>query len=145
MVAIRKQERKHLSRAEQPTSSPQTLEEDRWFLFHFYRKAIYPIMWYFYPLVSTLRTNLVGTFTYKKAHRASPFYLRHGSNERDSSSSTARSGPVILSEAKDLAADRDRPFASLRVTLCDCSNCQVQFVQIEPCLSIIDYLELAWL
>src|SRR2546425_3904276 len=23
----------------------------------------------------------------------------------------------------------------LRVTRCDCSNCQVQFVQIEPCLN----------
>jgi len=37
--------------------------------------------------------------------------FRQGSNELDSSSSTARSGLVILSEAKDLAADRDRPFA----------------------------------
>ncbi len=48
----------------------------------------------------------------------------------------------MLSAAKHLAADRDRPFAEftlsgangLRATLCDCSNCQVQFVQIEPCL-----------
>src|SRR5260370_25916557 len=61
--------------------------------------------------------------------------FRHGSNERDSSSSTERSGPVILSEAKHLAADRERPFASLRVTWYDCSNCQVRFVQFEPCLS----------
>src|SRR5712691_5344436 len=45
-----------------------------------------------------------------------------------------RSGPVILSEAKDLAAGRDRPFASLRVTRYDCSNGQEHFVQIEPCL-----------
>src|SRR5216684_8531820 len=45
-----------------------------------------------------------------------PYLLRQGSNERDSSSATARSSPVILSAAKDLAADRDRPFASLRVT-----------------------------
>ncbi len=37
--------------------------------------------------------------------------LRQGSNERDSSHSTERSSPVILSVAKDLAADRDRPFA----------------------------------
>ncbi len=42
--------------------------------------------------------------------------LRHGSNELDSSSPTERSSPVILSAAKDLAADRDRPFpfAALR-------------------------------
>jgi hypothetical protein len=38
-------------------------------------------------------------------------YVRHGSHERDSSSPPARSSPVILSAAKDLAADRDRPFA----------------------------------
>jgi len=31
-------------------------------------------------------------------------FLRQGSNERDSSSPKARSGPVILSEAKDLSA-----------------------------------------
>ncbi len=60
--------------------------------------------------------------------------LRHGSNELDSSSSTERSRPVMLSAAKHLAADGDRPFASLRVTRCDCSNCQGRFVQIEPCL-----------
>src|SRR5712691_6550959 len=46
-----------------------------------------------------------------------------------------RPSPVILSEAKDLAASRERPFASLRVTLCDWSNCQAQFIQIEPCLN----------
>ncbi len=51
--------------------------------------------------------------------------------------STARSSPVILSEAKDLSADRDRPFASLRVTRGDCSNGQGQFVQIEPCLNFL--------
>src|SRR6266851_10500128 len=31
-------------------------------------------------------------------------FLRQGSNERDNSSPTERSGPVILSEAKDLSA-----------------------------------------
>jgi hypothetical protein len=53
---------------------------------------------------------------------------------------------LVLSEAngaaKHLCVERDRPFAEftlsvtnvLRVTLFDCSNCQVQFVQIEPCL-----------
>ena len=49
----------------------------------------------------------------------------------------------MLSAAKHLAAARDRPFAEftlseangLRVTLYDCSNGQVQFVQIEPCLT----------
>ncbi len=40
----------------------------------------------------------------------------------------------MLSAAKHLAATRDRPFAALRVTRGDCSNCHVQFVQIEPCL-----------
>src|SRR5439155_12841331 len=65
------------------------------------------------------------------------YILRQGSNELDSSSSTERSSPVILSEAKDLTADRDRPFASLRVTWCNCSNCHLRFVQIEPCLSIV--------
>src|SRR6266699_3937445 len=47
-----------------------------------------------------------------------------------------RSGPVILSEAKDLAAGRERPFTSLRVTRYDCSNGQEPFVQIEPCLRV---------
>src|SRR5216683_5719135 len=48
--------------------------------------------------------------------------VRHGSNELDRSSPTERSSPVILSAAKDLAADRDRPFASLRVTRGDGST-----------------------
>jgi len=69
--------------------------------------------------------------------------LRQGSNELDSSSATARSSSVMLSAAKHLAATRDRPFAEftlsganvLRVTLCDCSNGQGHFVQIEPYLS----------
>jgi len=39
--------------------------------------------------------------------------------------------------AKDLPDDRDRPFAALRVTRCDCSNGQEPFVQIEPCLKFI--------
>src|SRR6266436_3932537 len=56
-------------------------------------------------------------------------------------------GPALsrLRAAKDLAADRDRPFAEftlsganvLRVTRDDCSNGQVQFVQFEPCLNRI--------
>ncbi len=49
----------------------------------------------------------------------------------------------MLSAAKHLAADRDRPFAEftlsganvLRVTLCDCLNCQGLFFTLEPCLS----------
>ena len=44
--------------------------------------------------------------------------FRHGSKELDSSLSTERSSPVMLSAAKHLAADGDRPFASLRVTQC---------------------------
>src|SRR5258708_5821562 len=67
--------------------------------------------------------------------------LRQGSNERDSSSPPVRSSRVILSAAKDLAADRDRPFAALRVTGGDCSNGQIQFVQIEPCLKFITDLK----
>src|SRR5207248_4201808 len=42
---------------------------------------------------------------------------------------------VILSEAKDLSAPRERPFAALRVTVWDCSNCQGLFFTIEPCLT----------
>jgi len=45
----------------------------------------------------------------------------------------------MLSVAKHLAADRDRPFASLSVTLCDWSNCQGQFVRFEPCLKDVIY------
>src|SRR5258708_10417555 len=41
----------------------------------------------------------------------------------------------MLRCAQHLAADRDRPFASLRVTLCGCSNCQGLFFTIEPCLT----------
>jgi hypothetical protein len=79
--------------------------------------------------------------------------LKQDSNERDSSSSTARSSPVMLSAAKHLAANRDSPcaefplspFASLRgnsaqglrVTPCDCSNSQGFFFTIEPCLNKI--------
>src|SRR5260370_35007047 len=61
--------------------------------------------------------------------------VRHGSNASDSSSPPARPSPVMLRCAQHLAAARDRPFASLRVTGCDCSNYQGQFVQIEPCLN----------
>ncbi len=51
----------------------------------------------------------------------------------------------MLSAAKHLSADRDRPFAEftlsetnvLRVTLCDCSNGQGLFFKIEPCLNNI--------
>ena len=42
--------------------------------------------------------------------------VRQGSNELDSSSATARSSLVILSEAKDLAADRDRPSAEFTLS-----------------------------
>jgi hypothetical protein len=48
----------------------------------------------------------------------------------------------MLSEAKHLAADRDRPFAALMVTEGDCSNGQGQFVQIEPCLRYREAVEL---
>src|SRR5258708_723624 len=66
-----------------------------------------------------------------KAH----LYLRQGSNERDSSSPTERVSPVILSEAKELSAERDRPFASLRVTRWDGCNCEGLFFTTEPCLN----------
>ncbi len=42
----------------------------------------------------------------------------------------------MLSAAKHLAADRDRPFASLRVTWCDESTYQGLFFTIEPCLKV---------
>jgi len=64
-------------------------------------------------------------------------HFKQGSNELDISSSTARSSAVMLSAAKHLAAARDRPFAALRVTRCDCSNGQGHFVQIAPCLKVI--------
>src|SRR5260370_21317708 len=55
-------------------------------------------------------------------------------------------------ERSEGSADRERPFPfaeftlerseglraaahALRVTRCDCSHCQVQFAQIEPCLT----------
>src|SRR5262245_37627130 len=68
--------------------------------------------------------------------------FRHGSNKLDSSSSTERSSPVMLSPAKHLAADQDRPYAEftlsaangLRVTRCDCSSCHGLFFKVEPCL-----------
>jgi hypothetical protein len=40
----------------------------------------------------------------------------------------------MLSAAKHLAAYRNRPFAALRVTLRDSSNCQALFFTLEPCL-----------
>jgi len=46
----------------------------------------------------------------------------------------------MLSAAKHLAADRDRSFASLRMTRCDGSNGQVQFAQIEPCLNLLNWI-----
>jgi hypothetical protein len=77
-------------------------------------------------------------------------FLKHGSNELDISYPTERSSPVMLSAAKHLCADRDRPFAEfilsrssewseeaangLRVTRGDCSNFQGLFFTIEPCL-----------
>src|SRR6266852_5953885 len=63
--------------------------------------------------------------------------IRQGSNECDSSCSRERSSPVMLSAAKHLAADRDRPFAALRVTGCDESTCQGLCFTIEPCLNKI--------
>ncbi len=81
-----------------------------------------------------------------------PLTFRHGSNERDSSASPERSIPVMLSAAKHLSADRDRPFAEFTlsetnvlracpersegVTQCDCSNGQALVFTIEPCLSV---------
>ena len=53
----------------------------------------------------------------------------------------------MLSAAKHLTADRERPFPftafrasahSLRVTRCDSSNGQEHFVHLEPCLNIVD-------
>jgi hypothetical protein len=60
------------------------------------------------------------TACHKSACRATLIF-RHGSNAHDSSSPPARSGPVILSAAKDLAAARDRPSLRGGVTRGDCS------------------------
>jgi hypothetical protein len=64
--------------------------------------------------------------------------LRQGSKELDSSYSTERSSPFMLSAAKQRDASlpiATDPSLSLRVTRCDCSNCQAQFGRIEPCLT----------
>src|SRR5260221_14435611 len=60
--------------------------------------------------------------------------IRRGSNKRDSPSPTERISPVILTEAKDLSAERDRPFASLRVTRWHGCNGEGLFFTTEPCL-----------
>src|SRR6266849_1269277 len=57
-------------------------------------------------------------------------------NALDSSSSTKRSRPVMLSAAKHLCAQRDRCFAALSMTQGNCLPCQGLFFTIEPCLSI---------
>src|SRR5260370_38897361 len=75
-------------------------------------------------------------------------HVRQGSNELDSSCSRESpvmlsASPVMLSAAKHLSADRDRPFAEftlsaangLRVTGCDSSHGQGFFFTIEPCPS----------
>src|SRR5947209_14452642 len=68
--------------------------------------------------------------------RAVLFSIRQGSKELDSSSSLERSSPVMLRVAKHLATDGERPFAALRVTWCECSNCRGLFFTFEPCLNI---------
>src|SRR4051812_7008381 len=44
-----------------------------------------------------------------------------------------------LSAAKDLSAERDRPFASLRVTRWDGSNGEGLFFTTEPCLNALTF------
>ncbi len=71
------------------------------------------------PLVPTGRLTSLAAFGRQnssgEARKIAVFpQPRHGSNACDSSSAPARSSPVILSAAKDLAADRDRPFAARR-------------------------------
>jgi hypothetical protein len=102
--------------------------------------------YHYYPNDEQVRTWLAETqFTLLDATEGDEYrhyLIRYGSNERDSSSPTARSSPVMLSEAKHLSANRDRPFAEftlersegLRVTRCDCSHGQGPFFTIEPCL-----------
>src|SRR5690242_6075526 len=89
-----------------------------------------------YVLFYTLQVNLTASAIIGSLYVLDPMpsSVRHGLNERDSSSAPERSSAVILSRAKDLAADRDRPFAPLRVTLGDGSHCQVYFFQIKPYL-----------
>jgi len=101
---------------------------------------------YFFFLYLNLRQGSNALDSSSPTERPSPVIL---SEAKDLSAVVKRqpgfrSVPtVILSEAKDLSAYQDRPFAEftlseangLRVTLYDCSNGQVQFVQIEPCLT----------
>src|SRR5260221_9302300 len=54
---------------------------------------------------------------------------------RDSSSPAARSSLSRLRAAKDLAADRDRPFASRKVTRGACSTCQGLFFTLNLALT----------
>ncbi len=56
--------------------------------------------------------------------------VRHGSNALDSSSPTERPSPVILSAAKDLAAERDRPFAEFPLSG---ANVLRVTVKVQPC------------
>ena len=64
------------------------------------------------------------TYKYAKRYSMDDFdtCLLEGSNELDSCSSKDWSRLVMLSAAKHLVADCDRPFASLRVTQFDCSK-----------------------
>ena len=90
---------------------------------------------------STMNLDAVQLILYKRVrhqHFACPCH-----NERESSSSTERSRPVILSAAKDQRSEasdcRSRQTQSSRggVTRCDCSNCHGLFFTIEPCLTVM--------
>src|SRR5712692_1108815 len=86
-------------------------------------------------LAQSLDTPWLKLFITMDCHSTNRF-VRQGSNELDSSSSTERNSPVMLSAAKHLLASHDRPFASLRVTRCDGSNCPGLFFTSEPCLKV---------
>src|SRR6266849_10652698 len=68
--------------------------------------------------------------SYSALSRPAPIlHIRQGSNERDSSSATARSSPVMLSAAKHLSAQRYRPFAAWRRDNKGKQRCGPSFLQ----------------
>jgi hypothetical protein len=66
--------------------------------------------------------------------------LRQGSKGLDRSSPPERVGPVLLSVAKELGAERDRPFAALRVTRWDGAHWEGLFLTIEPYLKKLIFI-----
>jgi hypothetical protein len=57
------------------------------------------------------------------------------SADRERPFAFAQGDTPVADDATDEQIDRERPFAALRRDTGDCSTCQGRFVQIEPCLS----------